>query len=57
MIPFLGFRVYAKSGVPLVLVGEADPLTRVNLRSTGVTLDEILQKVAGELKKGKIGVI
>ncbi|GIV21408.1 MAG: hypothetical protein KatS3mg023_3159 [Armatimonadota bacterium] len=36
--------------VPLVLVGEADPLTRVNLRSTGVALDEMLRKVAAELK-------
>lgn len=37
-------------GVPLVLVGDADPLTRVNLRSTGVALDEMLRKVAEELK-------
>jgi len=40
-----------------VLMGETDPLTRVNLRSTGGTLEEMLQKVAGELKKGEIGVI
>lgn len=37
-------------GVPLVLMGDADPLTRVNLRSTGVALDEMLRKVAEELK-------
>lgn len=36
-------------GVPLVLVGETDPLTRVNLESTGVTLDEMLRKLAEKL--------
>ncbi|GIV15534.1 MAG: hypothetical protein KatS3mg022_0969 [Armatimonadota bacterium] len=36
-------------GVPLVLVGGTDPLTRVNLESTGVTLDEMLRKLAEKL--------
>ncbi|MCS6830177.1 MAG: zf-HC2 domain-containing protein [bacterium] len=36
-------------GVPLVLVGETDPLTRVNLESTGVTLDEMLSKLGEKL--------
>jgi hypothetical protein len=33
-------------GVPLALVGQTDPLTRVNLESTGVALDQMLQKLA-----------
>ncbi len=36
-------------GVPLVLVGEADPLTRVNLESTGVALNEMLEELAKQL--------
>ncbi|MGC8784773.1 MAG: zf-HC2 domain-containing protein [Armatimonadota bacterium] len=36
-------------GVPLVLVGETDPLTRVNLESTGVALDEMLTRLAEKL--------
>jgi hypothetical protein len=43
-------RISRAYSVPLVLVGEVDPLTRVNLRSTGVALDEMLRKVAAELK-------
>ncbi|MGQ9541330.1 MAG: anti-sigma factor family protein [Armatimonadota bacterium] len=42
-------RVAQAYGVPLALVGEADPLTRVNLESTGVTLNEMLQRLAEEL--------
>ncbi len=43
-------RIAGAYSVPLVLIGEADPLTRVSLRSTGVALDEMLEKVAAELK-------
>jgi len=43
-------RIAGAYSVPLVLMGEADPLTRVSLRSTGVALDELLEKVAAELK-------
>lgn len=42
-------RIALAYGVPLALVGEADPLTRVSLVSTGVTLNEMLQKLAEEL--------
>ncbi len=36
-------------GVPLVLIGDADSLTRVNLESTGVALDEMLRRLAQSL--------
>ncbi len=36
-------------GVPLVLIGEADSLTRVSLESTGVTQDEMLRRLAESL--------
>ncbi|MCS6949608.1 MAG: zf-HC2 domain-containing protein [Armatimonadota bacterium] len=36
-------------GVPLVLVGEADPLTRVDLESMGVALDRLLAELAEQL--------
>ncbi len=39
-------RAYA---APLVLVGEADPLTRVNLETTGVALSEMLKELAEKL--------
>lgn len=42
-------RIAQAYRVPLVLVGEADPLTRVNLESTGVTLDAMLQNLAEKL--------
>lgn len=42
-------RIAQAYGVPLVLVGETDPLTRVSLESTGVTLDEMLRKLAEKL--------
>ena len=35
--------------VPLVLVGGTDPLTRVSVESSGVTLDELLRKLAQKL--------
>jgi hypothetical protein len=37
-------------GVPLVLVGETNPLTRVNLESIGVSLEEMLSKLSEKLK-------
>lgn len=43
------WRIAQAYHVPLVLVGEADPLTRVNLESTGVTLDEMLQNLGEKL--------
>ena len=43
-------RIAQAYGVPLVLVGDADPLTRVNLRSSGVSLEQMLRKLADELK-------
>lgn len=36
-------------GVPLVLVGEADPLTRVSIQSTGVALSDMLEELAKKL--------
>lgn len=36
-------------GAPLVLVGETDPLTRVNLESSGVALEQMLTKLAEKL--------
>lgn len=42
-------RIAQAYSAPLVLVGEADPLTRVNLESAGVALDEMLQELAKKL--------
>mgnify|MGYP001770902883 FL=1 len=42
-------RIAQAYSVPLVLVGEADPLTRVNMESTGVSLEQILRALAEKL--------